>query len=191
MIASAVVQTCEGELRQIAQRGNWELSESEYIGIIAEKTAALFSAACAVGAILAGADEKQVKMLADYGHNTGIAFQITDDLLDLVGDKKKTGKTVGSDLDKDKLTLPVIHLLSTAGRKMGKSLFGKPGDEPINRHRRADLLARLRNNGCLAYAQKRAEEFAQRAIAAIEGLRRSEGRTALIETARFAARRTV
>jgi octaprenyl-diphosphate synthase len=114
VIASFAARTCEGELRQIAQRGNWRLSESEYIEIIAEKTAAMFSGACVLGAMLAGAGKSQVQMLADYGRKTGIAFQITDDLLDLIGDETQTGKQVGNDLDKNKLTLPVIHFLQVA-----------------------------------------------------------------------------
>lgn len=183
MIASAAARTCEGELRQIAQRGNWQISESEYIGIIAEKTAALFGAACGLGAMLAGASEPQMQILSDYGRNTGIAFQITDDLLDLTGDRNKTGKSVGSDLDKGKLTLPMIHLLDTAGVKAGKTLHA-------NRRQRAKLLTCLRNNGCLAYAQNRAQEFAQRAIAALGGIGENAGREALIETARFVVRRT-
>ena len=88
------MRTCEGELRQISQRGNWSLSEPEYIEIIAGKTAALFEGACAAGAVLTGAGESTVQALAAYGRNTGIAFQITDDLLDLVGEQDKTGKPV-------------------------------------------------------------------------------------------------
>ena len=75
------------------------MSEPEYIEIIAGKTAALFEGACAAGAVLAGAGESTVQALAAYGRNMGIAFQITDDLLDLVGEQDKTGKPVGNDLD--------------------------------------------------------------------------------------------
>ena len=117
IIAGTVVRVCEGELRQMAQRQNWQLSESEYIDIITEKSAALFSSCCLLGGLLAGASETQVRSLACFGLNAGIAFQITDDLLDIIGDESKTGKTLGSDVDKNKLTLAVIHLLRTVDER--------------------------------------------------------------------------
>jgi octaprenyl-diphosphate synthase len=190
MIASAAAQTCEGELRQIAQMGNWGLSESEYIRIIAEKTAALFGVACKLGAMLAGANEPQVQMLADYGRNTGIAFQITDDLLDLVGDQDKTGKPVGSDLEHSKLTLPLIHLLKTAGeanKEMVRQVLAQQPTCAANN----TLLEKLHACGSIEYARGRAKEFVERAIAAIEEIGESEGKNALIELSRFAAQRAV
>ncbi len=111
IIAGTAVRVCEGELRQVTERQNWQLSESEYIDIITEKSAALFSSCCLLGGLLAGAGETQARSLACFGLNAGIAFQITDDLLDIIGDESKTGKTLGSDIDKNKLTLAVIHLL--------------------------------------------------------------------------------
>lgn len=101
VIAATVVRTCEGELSQIIQRRNWQLSESEYIEIITEKSAALFSSCCHLGGLLAGASETQIRSLTCFGLNTGIAFQITDDLVDIIGDESKTGKTLGSDVDKN------------------------------------------------------------------------------------------
>ena len=80
----------------------------------------MFSASCVLGAIQSGASQKQEKALAEYGRKIGIAFQITDDLLDLAGDRKKTGKQVGNDMDKNKLTLPLINLLAnTRGKSKG------------------------------------------------------------------------
>ena len=194
IIARATSQTCEGELKQISQRGNWKLSESEYIGIIAEKTASFFSAACVLGAKQSGAGEKQVRALAQYGHKTGIAFQITDDLLDLVGDHVKTGKSVGNDLDKNKLTLPMINFLEVADKKdkeLAKRVLCGNGDKSaLTRRDRAVLLTKLRKNGCLSYAQRRAQEFADQAIEAISGLKRNKGTRGLIDIARFVVERT-
>ena len=113
VIAAAAAQTCEGELRQVIQKENWQLSESEYIEIITEKSAGLFRSCCYLGGLLAGAGEKQLEALAEFGCNFGVAFQMTDDLLDIIGDEGKTGKTLGSDVNKNKLTLAVIHLLRT------------------------------------------------------------------------------
>jgi len=189
IIAVAAMRTCEGELRQISQRGNWLLSEPEYIEIIAGKTAALFEGACATGAVLAGADESTMQVLASYGRNVGIAFQITDDLLDLVGEQDKTGKPAGNDLDRDKLTLPLIHLLKTAGeaekKKIKQILSQQNGDSG-----RMELVARLKTSGSIEYAKRRAEEFVGQAITAIAGVGNNKSRKSLVETARFITSRT-
>ena len=189
IIALSAMRTCEGELRQISQRGNWSLSEPGYIEIIAGKTAALFEGACAAGAVLAGAGESTVQALAAYGRNTGIAFQITDDLLDLVGEQDKTGKPAGNDLDRDKLTLPLIHLLKTAGeaekQKVKRILSHKTWDAE-----RIELLEKLNSCKSIEYSRRRAKEFVEGAIAALAAVADSDGNKALVETARFVASRT-
>lgn len=189
IIAVASMRTCEGELRQISQRGNWLLSETEYIEIIAGKTAALFEGACATGAVLAGAGESTVQALASFGRNVGIAFQITDDLLDLVGEQDKTGKPAGNDLDRDKLTLPLIHLLKTAGEvekeKVKQILSQQNGDSG-----RMEMVTRLNTCSSIEYAKRRAEEFVEQAIAAIAAVGDNRGSKSLVETARFITSRT-
>jgi octaprenyl-diphosphate synthase len=191
-IASAAVRTCEGELRQTTQRGNWRLGESEYIETIAEKTAALFSGACELGAMLAGAGESQVKKLADYGRKMGIAFQITDDLLDLTGDQAKTGKPIGNDLERGKLTLPLIHFFNSADEKERAAAIKRISCRQTNGKRaRAALGKMLREHGSIEYARSRAEEFVKQAIGSLAGIKNSEGKTSLIETAIIIARRTV
>jgi octaprenyl-diphosphate synthase len=190
IIALASMRTCEGELRQISQRGNRSLSEPEYIEIIAGKTAALFEGACAAGAVLAGAGESTVQALAAYGRNTGIAFQITDDLLDLVGEQDKTGKPAGNDLDRDKMTLPLIHLLKTAGeadkQKAKQILSHKTGDAE-----RMELLEKLNSCKSIEYSRRRAKEFVEGAIAALAGMEDNAGGKSLVETARFITGRKV
>ena len=189
IIALSAMRTCEGELRQISQRGNWSLSEPGYIEIIAGKTAALFEGACAAGAVLAGAGESTVQALAAYGRNTGIAFQITDDLLDLVGEQDKTGKPVGSDLEHSKLTLSLIHFLKTAGeadkQKVKQILLYKTGDAE-----RMELLEKLNSRKSIEYSRKRAEEFVGQAITAIAGVGDNRGSKLLVDTARFIVGRT-
>ena len=111
VLAEAVTQMCEGELRQAGSRGDFELAEEEYLAIIADKTAALCACSCRLGAYWAGADERLQEALARYGHHLGTAFQITDDVLDVNGNEAATGKSLGTDLIKQKPTLPVIRLL--------------------------------------------------------------------------------
>jgi octaprenyl-diphosphate synthase len=190
IIASAACRTCEGELMQVLERGNWRLGESEYIEIIADKSAALFGVACLLGARLSGGGRREVKHLADYGHNTGIAFQIVDDLLDITGDENDMGKTLGRDADKDKVTLPVIHLLDSAGKKEKSKVIELLSGRKNAKRGTAELVKMLINEGCLEYARRRARQFSEKAIEALAGLRESEAKDALIETARFVVSRT-
>lgn len=188
IIAAAAARTCEGELRQIIQRRNWQMSESEYIEIITEKTAALFSSCCHLGALSGGASWKEVRMLKDFGLNVGIAFQITDDLLDIIGDEKKVGKSLGSDICKSKPTLALIHLLGAAdekGKSLVKSRLGAGGGV------KKALMEMLRSYGSLDYARRRAQEFVEKAIAALADLKDSDAKNALIETAKLMADRAV
>ena len=198
-IAAAAVRVCEGELMQIAQRQNWQLSESQYIQIITEKSAALFSCCSYLGGLLSRAGQTEVQALADFGLNAGIAFQITDDLLDIIGDEGKTGKTLGSDIDKNKLTLTVIHLLKTADEKEKNAIINLVAPETCSerdktkdeRRGTRDELAELLNRyGSLEYARRRADEFAVKAIQALAQFKDSAAKAALIETAKFMADRT-
>ena len=197
IIAAAATRTCEGELRQVIQRHNWQtsassveqLSESEYIDIITEKSAAFFSSCCHLGALLAQAAETEVESLARFGLNAGIAFQITDDLLDLIGDESQTGKTVGSDVNKNKLTLAIIHLLTVVDQKEKSKLYNK-----LNRSAgtsRNALLKMLKSYDSLEYAHSRAQEFVDKAMQALTGLKQSRAKEALIETAKFMANRVI
>src|SRR5207249_8857400 len=109
VIARTTNQVCEGELLQIDNRNNLDLSEETYLKIITLKTAVLCATCCYLGATFAGAMEAQVAALETYGRSLGVAFQIQDDILDIVGDAGTVGKTLGIDIEKQKVTLPVIH----------------------------------------------------------------------------------
>jgi len=193
VIAAATIRICEGELRQIVQRRNWRLSESEYIDIITEKSAAFFSSCCRLGGLLAQGIETQIQSLAEFGLNAGIAFQITDDLLDIIGDESETGKTLGSDADKNKLTLAVIHLLRAVDEKRRSSLVarGTGHRARMTRNEKQVLVEMLRRYGSLEYARSRAQEFIAGAVRALAGVKENDAKKALIETAKFMASRTI
>jgi len=191
IVAEAAVRLCEGELRQIAQKRNWQLTESEYIDVITEKSAVLFSSCCHIGGLLSGADKSQIQKLSDFGLNAGIAFQITDDLLDIIGDEKRTGKTPGSDVNKCKLTLAVIHMLKTVDKIKRDELINKyleAGNQPLDMEAFAKILE---ESGSLEYSRSRAQEYIARAIESLNGLDESQAKNALIETAKFMANRAV
>ena len=111
LVSEMTRDICEGELLQIHTARNTHLSEAEYFQMIKKKTAALFAACCRGSAIISGASADLVSKLDRYGDAVGQAFQIVDDILDLMGNQNDEGKTLGTDLKKGKMTLPLIHLL--------------------------------------------------------------------------------
>jgi octaprenyl-diphosphate synthase len=176
LIGEATDRVCEGELCQVLQRGNLELGEAEYFDIIDGKTAELTSCCCRLGARYAGADPEVVEALARFGRDVGLAFQIADDLLDLIGDERVTGKSLGSDLEQGKLTLSLIRLLQgpdpLAGR-VRQILHG------ADNHKREALRPCLDEGGALDYARRRAEGLAERARRELACLPPSPCRAAL------------
>jgi octaprenyl-diphosphate synthase len=187
IIGRATNITCEGELRQVHTGGDLQLAEHEYVSIIEAKTAELCACSCQLGAIYAGASEAVADALAAYGRNLGIAFQIADDLLDLVGEENAVGKSLGTDLKKRKATLPVIHLLAEAAsddREAILAILNRPDN-----HRVADLLPWLDRYGSLDYARGVAERFADAAIGQLGLLAASHEREVLGQMARFVVER--
>jgi octaprenyl-diphosphate synthase len=163
LIGEATNRVCEGEAHQGAEKGNLELSEDEYFDIIDGKTAELTACCCRLGALYSDTDDDVVSGLSDYGRALGLAFQIADDLLDLVGEERKTGKSLGTDAQQQKLTLPLIRLLSRASAAtvaQVRAILRSAGN-----HKREALRPYLIESGALAYAQRRAEDFAARARA--------------------------
>lgn len=183
LIARTTNRVCEGELLQIDNRNNLDLSEETYVEIISRKTASLCAACCRLGASFAAAPEGRVAQLELYGLSLGIAFQIQDDILDLVGDEATVGKTLGSDIGKGKMTLPMIHFLRTAPhehRALLRSLL-KSND--------ADKAERIRNlilpSPSIEYARAKAGEYVARARAALLALADTEARGVLDAMAEF------
>lgn len=188
IIAATAAQTCEGEMRQIIERQNWQLSESEYIDIISKKSAVFFSNCCRLGAVLARASDTHVESLACFGLNAGIAFQITDDLLDITGDEGRTGKTAGSDVDKNKLTLATIHLLKEVDETEKPAIINELNAAQEGKDGLAEML---RSYGSLEYAQNRAQQFVAKAVGVLTGFKDSDAKEALTETAKFVANRAI
>jgi octaprenyl-diphosphate synthase len=113
-IARTATEVCSGEMIQTQRRFDLQLSRQEYFRIIGMKTGSLFACAAELGATLSGAPEELVRRLKSYGAKIGTAYQIYDDCLDIAGTESETGKTLGTDLRKGKLTLPVLTLLESA-----------------------------------------------------------------------------
>jgi octaprenyl-diphosphate synthase len=167
IIGESTNRVCEGELCQGLERGNLELTEGEYFDVIDGKTAELIACCCRLGALFSGADADRVESLTRYGRLLGLAFQIADDLLDLEGEERTTGKSLGTDLELLKLTLPLIHLLDqeSANAVRLRQILSSPGN-----HKREAVLPHLTASGSLDYARRRAESFAMQAHAELQCL---------------------
>jgi octaprenyl-diphosphate synthase len=180
-------RVCAGELRQVTERGNLELTEADYFTIIDGKTAALTECCGRLGALYAGASDEIATRLGNYGHSLGLAFQIADDVLDLVGTEDTAGKTLGTDLAQQKLTLPVIHCLHRLPPAEAAKLRDaiRAGAENLGPR----VLAALEKTQSVAYAKRKAEELARAAKQELECLPRSECRTVLEGIADWSVRR--
>jgi octaprenyl-diphosphate synthase len=186
-IGDACQVMCQGELRQIESRGRFDLGEDEYLEIIAEKTAALCACCCRLGSYYAGAEPRQQEALVRYGTDLGVAFQITDDLLDILGDEATAGKSLGTDLVKEKATLPLIRLLNQSGAAERAEVLGilsRSGN-----HRSEALRPWFHRTDALAYARQKAVWFTQRAREHLAILPPTPARTALEELADFVVSR--
>lgn len=115
-VAEATRRLTKGELAQLAHNGDLHITEEDYLQIIGNKTAALIAATCRIGAILGECSGEKRDAIESYGWNVGIAFQLADDTLDYVADRKKLGKSIGKDLQEGKITLPLLCLLQRCSR---------------------------------------------------------------------------
>ncbi|MBN1272201.1 MAG: polyprenyl synthetase family protein [Candidatus Aminicenantes bacterium] len=154
----------EGELEEYYMSGNLNISEHNYLNIIEKKTAALFSAACRIGAIHGEADNNEKSSLEKYGLNIGMSFQIIDDLLDFTGDQKKMGKPILSDLSEGRITLPLIYSLNNNGKNARKRLKELLAQKTLEKNSKEEVLEILHGNGALTYMTQKAKEFSQKAI---------------------------
>ena len=187
-IGRATNLVCEGEMQQVHNRGNLDLGEDEYFAIIRGKTAELTAVSCRLGAHYAGASAAVVDAMEGYGRDLGVAFQIADDVLDIWGEESKTGKSLGTDLEKQKLTLPLIRLLATAPAATASAVRRLLAEaNPENRHA---LRPYLEASGALEYAWDRAKHFAGQAAAALDVLPESPARTTLRNLASYVVRRS-
>lgn len=182
LIGEATNRVCDGELRQICERGNLKLDESAYLDIIEGKTATLTACCCQLGALYAGADPHVVASMAEYGRLLGMAFQVSDDVLDLQGSEASVGKTLGTDLQQRKLTLPIIHMLnrvSVGEAERLRTLLNADGN-----HKLTALRPALESTNAIEYARHRAEDFARQAaqkLGDIPASMATEGLQALTE----------
>ena len=178
ILAKATVRLSSGEIHQIQQSEGMETAEEVYFKVIADKTAALFSAGCEMGPVLDGADGDVRKTMAGFGENLGLAFQITDDILDFEGTEEETGKPSGSDLRGKHLTLPLIHALDAAPPSKAEKIR-RAVENDVTAEQWQQVRSFIRSYGGIDYAASRAREYAKRAGSLLESLEDSAAKAAL------------
>ena len=176
-IAEAANEVCSGEILQTQRRFDLKLSIPEYIKIISMKTGALFRISTELAAVLNECRPDEILAMRNYGDYLGIAYQIYDDCLDLVGTEGATGKTVGTDLAKGKLTLPLLHVLAQANdaeRERLHTIIVHGTEE-----NRTELLAQVVERGGLKNAVRRIQSYLDQAVASLQVLPKTSFRETL------------
>ena len=190
-LAKACVDVCEGQLLDVKMAEERKIPlQSEYITMIGKKTAALFDVSCAMGAICATNKAKDVSNLSAFGRNLGIAFQITDDLIGVMGDPKVTKKPVGNDLREGKKSLPILMAIKLARGKDKKIILKAFGNSKVSKKdlsKAVDVIRTLRieenvRKQALKYAEK-----AEKSLAKYSG----SAKTELITLLDFVVKRSV
>ena len=156
-----------GEILQLSNISNQEISEDVYYQVIDKKTAVLFEACCKLGAISVGAPREVVEKAAKFGHNIGMIFQIRDDIFDYY-DSAEIGKPTGNDMLEGKLTLPVIYSLTHFKNDAVLNLAKKVKAGTINQDEIAVLIEFAKQYGGIKYAEKKMEDFAKECEGFIE-----------------------
>lgn len=160
IVAATSINVCEGELMQLYYRGFHELTEDRYIEIISRKTASLIASCCYLGGHASGADEETCRSLEFFGWNLGVAFQIMDDITDLTGTESVAGKTLGTDLLKEKMTLPIIHYLDQCSEPDRQWAIAILKDQKENDY--LDLIEKLVSSGSIDYARATALQYVKK-----------------------------
>lgn len=166
-IADAAAEVCSGEIIQTQRRYDLKLSTTDYYRIIEMKTAALFSVACELAAFLSGAGPTVIGGLKTFGSRIGTAYQIYDDCLDLAGTEEETGKTLGTDIQKGKFTLPVLLLLQGAGAEADTLRKMLLEEETVDERRLIQMLA---DAGTISAAARVSRRMLSEARASLESI---------------------
>lgn len=187
ILADATNVIAEGEVLQLLNMHDPDVSEERYLQVIRSKTAKLFEAATSLGALIAGANETEIEAAAEYGRSLGTAFQLIDDVLDYSGNAGDIGKNVGDDLREGKPTLPLIYLMRH-GTEYQRNLV-RECIENGESTKFDEILAAITNSGALEYSRNQAQQASDRAILALNQLPENDFKDALIQLARFSVDR--
>jgi len=170
----------EGELNEYAFSWDLDIDEYAYLDTINKKTASLFSTSCQIGGILGNVQDEEENILADFGTNLGMTFQIIDDLLDYVGDERKLGKPVLSDLREGRITLPLIYTLQNESKVNRNRILNLLNKKVLDKSSLEEIIHIVQSNGALDYTQKKAKEFSDQSKQLLQEFPSSVYREALL-----------
>jgi len=181
VMADATNIIAEGEVMQLMNIGNTDITEAQYVQVIQYKTAKLFEAAAQVGAILGNASPEHEQALKDYGMYVGTAFQIIDDVLDYSGETEEIGKNVGDDLAEGKPTLPLIYLMRNGSKQVADDV--RHALENADRSSFQKIHDYVVHSDALTYSISEARKAVEQAVASLAVLPDSEVKQAMIQLA--------
>ena len=177
ILSKATNQIAEGEVLQLLNIRNDNVSQTKYFNVIEQKTARLFEAACKIGALLSDSSEKTINSLGDFGLHLGIAFQIIDDALDYESNSTTMGKEVGDDLSEGKITLPMIYALEKTSGSENKIL--RDAIKTADASNIDKIINILCSVNAFEFTRKIAENESQKALKSLKNIPDSEYRSAL------------
>lgn len=185
LLATTIGLVCEGQIREVQAAGRLEIDEAEYMAVIERKTASLIATSCQVGGLLSGAPAEVVQRLDRFGRALGLAFQLSDDIMDLVSDQSTLGKEPGVDLREGVLTLPlIIALRESEHREELQRLLRSEQSEESDLRRVMEIV---RGDGALGRARESVSREVGRALSEAERLPEGSARDALLHLAEYLA----
>jgi len=188
-VAAAAAHMTDSEIAQTLCRNDARVTEEQYLSIITGKTASLLSCACRIGAMLGDTRNGETDTLARYGLDLGMAFQITDDLLDLVGDEQDVGKPLGNDMREGRLTLPFIHTLRVAAQSDREWIATTFESRRLDERALTRLSELVQKYGGIDYGRQRAAEYGQACKQRLQALPASEYQASLALLVDYVMRR--
>lgn len=188
-VSEASFEICQGQALGELLEGREDTTEEDYMMMVSKKTGALIEASVKVGALLGGGAPEHVKALAEYGRLVGIAFQIQDDVLGLVGGQEKLGKPIGSDIRGGECTLPTVWALKAASPGAKAALLRALGNEGATEAELREAIEALKREGAIDYALRKAGELIAEAKFKLDVLPDSGAKRILSELADFAVER--
>jgi octaprenyl-diphosphate synthase len=189
VLSETTTMMSEGEVLQLMQIQNAEITEADYFRLVECKTGVLISASCRLGAIISKAPLSQEDALTAYGKKLGLAFQITDDTLDYAANQKQLGKVLGKDLDEGKVTLPLIYLIRKANPEERDHIRGILHADTVTENDLTYTLGLMEKYGAVDEALSLAQSLSNESKAALAVFPDSMPRQALVALADYVVQR--
>jgi len=191
ILLDAFTSVLEGQAMELSwhQKNSWDLTESDYLKMAGGKTASLIRASCHSGALLGGGSKKEQDALADFGYKIGLAFQIQDDLLNLIGEEEKYKKEIGGDIREGKRTLMVLHCLPRLSAQDANKMRKILGESKTTPEQIDWCITKMKSTGSIDYASKYAANLIKKAVENLSIFSNCPEKTSLLSVAQYIIKR--